>query len=51
MLKLLTHQENANQNNAEIPPKKSKWLRSKTQVRAPAPKGVEKGTPPLLVGL
>ena len=34
MFNILSHQENANQNNPEIPSHQSEWLRSKTQVTA-----------------
>jgi hypothetical protein len=43
MFNILSHQENASQNDLEIPPHtKSEWLRSKTQVTEDAGKDVEK---------
>ena len=45
MFNILSHQENADQNNPEIPPHtthQSEWLRSKTQVTADAGEDEEK---------
>jgi hypothetical protein len=42
MFSILIHQGNANQNNPEIPPPTSEWLRSKIQVTADAGEDVEK---------
>jgi hypothetical protein len=42
MFNICSHQENANQNNPEIPPHQSEWLRSKAQATAHAGKDVEK---------
>jgi hypothetical protein len=42
MFNILSHQENANQNNSDSISHQSEWLRSKTQVTADASKDVEK---------
>ena len=42
MFNIPSHQGNANQNNPEIPPRQSEWLRSKTQVTADAVEDVKK---------
>jgi hypothetical protein len=43
LFSILNHQENADQNNPEIPPQTSlNWLRSKTQMTADAVEDVEK---------
>ena len=41
MFNILYHQGNANQNNPEIPPHQSEWLRSKIHVTADVGKDVK----------
>jgi hypothetical protein len=49
---ILNHQENANQNNSEIPPKPVKMAKIKNSGDCSCWQGCgERGTPPILLGL
>jgi len=50
MFNIFSHKGNANQNNPDIPPHTSDWLRSKTQVTADTGENVEKEEHSSIVG-